>query len=172
MARLLGHRQTKEAGTDKPNLRPPRHISTLPALTHEAWFRMSEQTRTKWASRSHFLAVASTIMRRILVHHAVSKRADKRDGQMVALTLAEHVPMAELSQDVLAVHEALIAFEGVDARAASVVELKFFGGTENNEIAEALGISMATVKRDWRLARAWLLRQLAAGPAPATGTSA
>ena len=149
----------------------PGHTLSATALTHEAWFRMSEQTRTRWASRSHFLAVASTIMRRILVHHAVGKRADKRDVQLVALTLAENTPCAELDQDVVAVHEALIAFEVVDARAASVVELKFFGGMEHTEIAEALGISIATVKRDWNLARAWLLRKLAADQAPAARTS-
>jgi RNA polymerase sigma factor (TIGR02999 family) len=121
---------------------------------------MNEQTRTQWASRSHFLAVASTVMRRILVHHAVAKRADKRDAVLQSLTLAENLPLAEVGADVVAVHEALLAFEQVDARAARVVELKFFGGMENAEIAEALSISVATVKREWSLARAWLAREL------------
>ncbi len=121
---------------------------------------MNEQTRTQWANRSHFLAVASTVMRRILVHHAQAKRANKRDAVLTSLTLAENLPLATPDADVVAVHEALLAFEQVDARAARVVELKFFGGMENTEIAEALDISVATVKREWNLARAWLLRDL------------
>ena len=136
------------------------HTLSATALTHEAWFRMTEQTRTQWSSRSHFLAVASTIMRRILVKHSAAKRAEKRDVALVSLTAAENVPLGVPGDDVVAVHEALLVFEGVDARAAQVVELKFFGGMENSEVAEALGISLATVKRDWSLARSWLLREL------------
>jgi RNA polymerase sigma factor (TIGR02999 family) len=139
------------------------HTLSATALTHEAWFRMNEQTRTQWANRSHFLAVASTVMRRILVHHAVAKQAQKRDADLVSLTLAEHQPSEAIGNDLVAVHEALLAFEAIDARAARVVELKFFGGMENTEIAEALGISLATVKREWSVARAWLLRELSAG---------
>lgn len=136
------------------------HTLSSTALTHEAWFRMTEQTRTRWNNRAHFLAVASTLMRRILVHHAVARRAAKRDAVLVALTQAGDVPAAVLGQDVLAVHDALLAFETVDARAARVVEMKFFGGMEHSEIADALGLSIATVKRDWNVARAWLLREL------------
>ena len=138
----------------------PGHTLSATALTHEVWFRLSEQTRTRWASRAHFLAVASTIMRRILVHHAVGKRAAKRDAVLVSLTSAEGLPAASAGQDLVAVHEALLAFEAVDPRAASVVELKFFGGMENTEIAQALGVSVATVKREWNVARAWLLREM------------
>lgn len=140
----------------------PGHTLSATALTHEAWFSMSAQTRTQWQSRSHFLAVASTAMRRILVKHALAKRADKRHAIRVSLTAAENLPQADLGDDVVAVHDALHAFERIDPRAAQVVELKFFGGMENTEVAEALGISLATVKRDWSLARAWLLRELAA----------
>ena len=138
----------------------PGHTLSATALTHEAWFRMNEQTRTQWTSRSHFLAVASTLMRRILVKHAVAKRAEKRDAALVSLTAAEHIAIGALDNDVVAVHEALLAFEAVDARAAKVVELKFIGGMENAEVAQALDISLATVKRDWTLARAWLMREL------------
>jgi RNA polymerase sigma factor (TIGR02999 family) len=136
------------------------HTLSATALTHEAWFLMSVQTRTQWQSRSHFLAVASTAMRRILVKHALAKRADKRHAVRVSMTAAEHLPANPLGNDVVAIHEALEAFERIDLRAAQVVELKFFGGMENLEVAEALGISLATVKRDWGLARAWLLREL------------
>ena len=138
----------------------PGHTLSATALTHEAWFRMSEQTRTRWASRSHYLAVASTMMRRILVNHAVAKRTARRHAATTSLTAAEWVPAPERDDELIAVHEALLAFAAVDERAAQVVELKFFGGMENSEVAEALGVSAATVKRDWQLARAWLWREL------------
>lgn len=139
------------------------HTLSATALVHEAWFRLAEQTRTEWQNRSHFMAVASTMMRRILVNHELARRADKRDAELVAVTLSglEQIGLPP-DRDVVAVHEALLAFEPVDARAAKVVELKFFGGMENEEIADALGISLATVKRDWALARAWLHRELSA----------
>ena len=139
------------------------HTLSATGLAHEAWFRMAEQNRTAWRNRSHFLAVASTMMRRILVNHALAHRADKRDAQLVPLTLSgAELVGAMPDRDVVAVHEALLAFETVDARAARVVELRYFGGLENDEVAEALGISLATVKRDWAIARAWLQRALSA----------
>ncbi len=140
----------------------PGHTLSPTGLAHEAWFRMAEQTRTEWKNRSHFLAVASTMMRRILVNHELARRADKRDAELVPVTMSglEQIGVPP-DRDVVAVHEALLAFEQVDARAAKVVELRFFGGLENDEVAEALGISLATVKRDWALARAWLHRELA-----------
>lgn len=138
------------------------HTLSATALTHEAWERLAEQTRTQWASRSHFLAMASIMMRRILVNHAVAKQALKRDMPLVSLTLTEAQQVAgdAGSQDVERIHHALLAFEQVDARAAKVVELKFFGGLEIDEIAALLDLSTATVKRDWTLARAWLFREL------------
>ncbi|MBL8305823.1 MAG: sigma-70 family RNA polymerase sigma factor [Rubrivivax sp.] len=137
------------------------HTLSATALVHEAWFRLAEQTRTEWQNRSHFMAVASTMMRRILVDHAVARRAAKREAQLEPLgtTLSESHG-APLDRDVVAVHEALLALEAQDPRAAKVVELKFYGGLEVDEIAETLGISAATVKRDWALARAWLRREL------------
>ena len=148
-----GHLRREDAG----------HTLSATGLAHEAWFRMAEQNRTAWRSRSHFLAVASTMMRRILVNHALARRADKRDAQLVPLTLSgAELVGAMPDRDVVAVHEALLAFETVDARAARVVELRYFGGLENDEVAEALGISLATVKRDWAIARAWLQRALSA----------
>lgn len=151
------------------------HTLSATALAHEAWFRLAEQTRTQWHSRAHFLGMASIMMRRILVNHAVAKRADKRDVQLVSLTLTEAQQVTPgVQTGVIEVHDALLAFEQVDARAAKVVELKFFGGLDIPEIAELLGVSTATVKRDWAMARAWLHRELggtlpgdAAGGAPA-----
>ena len=143
------------------------HTLSATALTHEAWFRLTEQTRTQWQSRSHFLGMAAIMMRRILVNHAVAKLAQKRDAPLVSLTLTEAQQLAgdqgpNASTEVVRVHDALLAFEQVDPRAARVVELKFFGGLENDEIAELMGLSPATVKRDWALARAWLHRELGA----------
>lgn len=142
----------------------PAHTLSATALAHEAWFRLAEQTRTQWKNRNHFMAVASTMMRRILVNHELARRAAKRDVDLVAVTLSGMELLgAAPDRDLVAVHEALLAFEPIDARAAKVVELRFFGGLENEEIADALGISLATVKRDWALARAWLHRELGGG---------
>ncbi len=104
------------------------------------------------------------MMRRILVNHAVAKQAAKREAALVSLTLTEAQQVAGTGQgaEVVKVHDALLAFEQVDPRAAKIVELKFFGGLENEEIAEVMGLSTATVKRDWSLARAWLHRELGA----------
>lgn len=138
----------------------PGHTLSATGLAHEAWFRMAEQQRTQWRNRAHYLAVASTMMRRILVNHELARRAAKRD---VDLTLTieglDEVGVAP-DRDVVAVHDALLAFEAIDPRAAKVVELRFFGGLENEEIADLLAVSLATVKRDWMLARAWLHREL------------
>jgi RNA polymerase sigma factor (TIGR02999 family) len=144
----------------------PAHTLSATALAHEAWFRLAEQTRTQWKNRNHFMAVASTMMRRILVNHELARRAAKRDVDLVAVTLSGMELLgAAPDRDLVAVHEALLAFEPIDARAAKVVELRFFGGLDNEEIADALGISLATVKRDWALARAWLHRELGGGAA-------
>ncbi len=149
-----GHMRREDAG----------HTLSATGLAHEAWFRMAEQTRTQWKDRNHFLAVASTMMRRILVNHELARRAAKREAELVPLTLngLEQIGLPA-DRDLVAVHEALLAFEAVDPRAAKVVELRFFGGLENEEIAKALGLSLATIKRDWTLARAWLHRELVQG---------
>lgn len=139
----------------------PGHTLSATALTHEAWFRLAEQNRTQWRNRGHFLAVASTMMRRILVNHEQARRAEKRSAELTSISLSGLDEIAlPADRDVLAVHESLLAFEAVDERAAKIVELRFFGGLEIEEIAEALGISPATVKRDWTLAKAWLHRDL------------
>lgn len=139
------------------------HTLSATALAHEAYFRLADQQAARWKNRAHFLAVASTMMRRILVNHALAHRAAKRDAELVALTLAEADQVGlDTQRDLIAVHDALLAFESLDPRAAKVVELRFFGGMEIEEIAQALELSPATVKRDWALARAWLHRELGA----------
>lgn len=138
----------------------PGHTLSTTALAHEAWLRLAEQSRMRWQGRSQFLGVASIMMRRILVNQALARRAAKRDALLVPLTLTEAQQVAGADADVVRVHEALLALEATDARAAKVVELKFFGGLEIDEIASLLQVSPATVKRDWTLARAWLHREL------------
>lgn len=138
----------------------PGHTLSATGLAHEAWFRMAEQQRTQWRNRAHYLAVASTMMRRILVNHEQARRAAKRDADLTfTIDGLDQVGVAP-DRDIVAVHDALLAFEAIDPRAAKVVELRFFGGLENEEIADVLAVSPATVKRDWTLARAWLHREL------------
>lgn len=139
----------------------PGHTLDATGLVHEAWFRLSAQNRTQWRNRTHFMAVASTMMRRILVDHGLAQRAAKRAAPLQSLSttvLDQHE--AGPDADVVAVHDALLELEAHDPRAAKVVELKFFGGLEIEEIAQVLQTSAATVKRDWTLARAWLRREL------------
>jgi RNA polymerase sigma factor (TIGR02999 family) len=144
----------------------PGHTLSATALTHEAWFRMAEQTRTQWRNRSHFMAVASTMMRRILVNHEQARRTEKRNADVASISLSGLDELAlPVDRDVIAVHESLLAFEAVDPRAAKVVELRFFGGLEIEEIAALMELSAATVKRDWTIAKAWLHRDLSNRPA-------
>jgi RNA polymerase sigma factor (TIGR02999 family) len=139
----------------------PGHTLGATALVSEAWLRLNEQTRTRWNDRGHFMAVASTMMRRILVDHALAQRAAKRDAHLepISTTLLDRHGEG-LDRDLVAVNDALLALEAEDARAAKIVELKFFGGLEIDDIAQVLAISAATVKRDWTIARAWLRREL------------
>lgn len=148
----------------RSRLRHERHGHTLSAtsLTHEAYERLAAQRVTEWQSRGHFLAMAATMMRRILVDHALARAAEKRSAELVTLSAAQWVedPAAAAPLDVLDLHRALEDFAAMDARAARVVELRYFGGLEVEEIAQALACSAATVKRDWVAARAWLKTRL------------
>jgi RNA polymerase sigma factor (TIGR02999 family) len=136
------------------------HTLQPTALVHELFIRLFAGETVSWSDRAHFFAVASQQIRRILVDHARSRRAQKRGGGDVRVTLAEFPGPTAAIEDVLAVHEALLRLEALDSRAARIVELRFFGGLEEKEAAEVLGISLATLKRDWQFARAWLQAQL------------
>ena len=152
LSRLAGH-----------YLRHERRDHTLQAteLVNELYIKLFSSAPVEWQDRVHFFAVAGRQLRRILVDHARSRRADKRGGDAVrvSLTAAQGVPQA-IDLDVLEIDEALTRLEALDARVASGVELRFLAGLSEVEIAEALGVSLATVRRDWRFARAWLLSQL------------
>lgn len=143
------------------------HTLSATALTHEAWMRLSTQEAGAWNDRGHFMALAATMMRRILVDHALAKQAGKRAGAHVTLGAVDReAAVPDPGVDVLDLHRALTAFAALDERAARVVELRYFGGLELDEIGEALGISLATVKRDWTVARAWLKSRLEGGADP------
>ncbi len=134
------------------------------ALVHEAYLRLAEQTSTLWKNRGHFYSIAAQAMRRVLVNHAVHRRRIKRGGGREAVEFDEQQVMClDDSVDLISVDEALQSLAEVDEQKARVVEMKFFGSLTNEETAEALGVSVTTVKREWRLARIWLLKQLNAG---------
>lgn len=139
------------------------------ALVHEAYLKLSAGRQPRWQDRGHFFAVACKAMRQILIDRARRSHAEKRGGERRRKTLSSAelpaIPPAAKAE-LLALDEALDRLEALDSRQAKVVECRFFGGLGVEETAEAVGVSTATVKRDWRAARAWLYRELAADPAP------
>jgi RNA polymerase sigma factor (TIGR02999 family) len=137
------------------------HTLQATALINEAYLRLIEPSRVSWQNRAHFFAVASRLMRHILVDHARAKRNWKRGGNLVRVPLTDGVALtAPLSDDVLALHDALTRLAAIDPRRSRVVELRVFGGLTADDTARVLRISVETVMRDWRLARAWLRREL------------
>ena len=140
------------------------HSLQATALVNEAYLRLINAKNVAWHNRAHFLAVAARVMRRILVDHARSRQYQKRGGGAVRVTLDEALVVAsEPDQDLVALDEALTALAAVDARKSQVVEMRFFGGLTLEETAEALQVSRDTVKRDWKMAKLWLLRELRGG---------
>jgi RNA polymerase sigma factor (TIGR02999 family) len=151
----LAHRQLQHEAAG--------HTLGTTGLVHEAWLELARLEHIRWPSRAYVLASASRAMRRILIDHAVARRAQKRGGGVVADTLDDDaVAMAmSRSEALLELDEALERLSAVHERYGRVVECRFFGGMSVEETAEALGTSPATVKRDWTYARAWLNRELA-----------
>jgi RNA polymerase sigma factor (TIGR02999 family) len=145
-------------------LRAERSDHTLQptALVHEAYLRLVDQEKVVWQNRAHFYGIAAQMMRRILVDHARRKKAAKRDAGAYRVELGPGVRDEEpdRDQELLALDQALIQLESLDPRQARIVELRFFGGLTVEETAEVAGISTATVKREFRTARAWLRVQL------------
>src|SRR5688572_4982575 len=136
---------------------PPDLTLQATALVHEAFLRLVDQTRVEWRDRTHFCAVAAQAMRRILIDHARARNARKRGSAWERVLLDEAVQVfSERSVDLLALDEVLSRLAGLDPREARVVELRFFGGLSNPEVADLLGVSLRTVEDDWRAARAWL----------------
>jgi len=151
------------------HLRNERSNHTLQstALVHEAYLRMLDQDAAAWQTRTHFFAVAANLMREILVDHARRHKAAKRGGGACRVTLDEGLELLpQTDLDLLALDDALIALAALDAEKARLVELRFFGGLTIEESADVMGMSVATVKRHWSLARAWLYREISQQTAP------
>lgn len=134
------------------------------SLVHEAYLRLLGQRRMDWQDRLHFFAIAARVMRRVLVDHCRARVTQKRGGALLAVELAEAAAPAPREVDVLTVDRLLTTLEGLDPQQARIVELRFFAGLTVEETAEALGISKATVKRDWALSKAWMAQRMAQVP--------
>jgi RNA polymerase sigma factor (TIGR02999 family) len=137
------------------------HTLQATALVHELYIRLFAAESVDWQDRAHFFAVAAQQLRRILIDHARTAQAKKRGGKMFKVTLTEADGLGfKDEQDLLEIDDVLQNLEKLAPRAAKVVELRFFGGLTEREIAEVLGISLATLHRDWRFARAWIMSHL------------
>jgi RNA polymerase sigma factor (TIGR02999 family) len=137
------------------------HTLQPTALVHEAFLRLVQQEHSDWQSRAHFFAIASQVMRRILVDHARAHRSAKRGGGADRISLAEGLGLSVTRDaDVLAIDAALTRLAAVDARQAEIVSLRFFGGLSVAEVAKVLDISTRTVEAEWTMIKAWLRREL------------
>jgi RNA polymerase sigma factor (TIGR02999 family) len=142
----------------------PGHTLQSTALVHEAFLRLVDQKSVRWQNRAHFFGVAAQMIRRILVDHARSHQTAKRGADAPKLSLDEALATPEQrDMDLVALDDALNGLAKIDPQQSRIVELRFFGGLSIEETAEVLGISPATVKRDWVIAKSWLYRDLARG---------
>src|SRR5579863_1646972 len=151
------HRIARRAWSQQP------HNNTLQptALINEAYLKLANVENATFQDRCHFFAVASSAMRQILVNHAKSRLTSKRGGGLVNVSLDDVQPAVhQEAAEIVALHEALQALHAVDPRKSRVVEMRYFGGLSVEETAEAMGVSVRTVNRDWRLARSWLIREM------------
>jgi len=147
------------------------HTLQATGLVHEAYLRLVDQSSMNWQNRAHFFGVAATLMRRILVDYARSHGAEKRGGEREKIEFDEALaPAGDRAVDLIALDEALHDLGTFDPRQSRIVELRFFGGLTNDEISEVLEISPRTIKREWRLAKAWLRRELSGEEANAAST--
>lgn len=137
------------------------HTLSTTALVHEAYIKLVDFDQINWQNRDHFFGIASQIMRNILVDYAVEQNAQKRGGKQCRVTLGDRHAISEVNiEDILAIHQALDHLKKFDERQVRVVECRFFGGLTINETSDALNISVPTVCRDWKMAKAWLNREI------------
>jgi len=137
------------------------HTLQATALLHEAYLRLVGLENIQWQDRAHFFAVASRMMRRVLVDHARRRRARQSEGRLPTLSLDDVATLSQAQEpELLALDDALKSLESLDPRKCQIVEFKFFGGLTTEESAEVLRVSQTTVERDWRWARAWLFREM------------
>jgi RNA polymerase sigma-70 factor (ECF subfamily) len=151
------HRIARRAWRQHP------HNDTLQptALINEAYLKLANAQSAPFQDRCHFFAVASKAMRQILVNHAMGRLSGKRGRGVANISLDDVEPVVhQEATEIVALHEALEALQAVDPRKSMVVEMRYFGGLSIEETAEAMGVSVATVNRDWRLARSWLIREM------------
>lgn len=144
-------------------LRRERRDHTLQptALVHEAYLKLFADDPVAWQNRVHFFGIAARVMRQILIDHARARQADKRGGACVRVAMEDQVAASRpVDCDVLALHEVLDQLARLDARQAEIVELRYFGGLSEQEVAAVMSLSRATVTREWQTARAWLYRRL------------
>jgi RNA polymerase sigma factor (TIGR02999 family) len=146
----------------------PDHTLQTSALVNEAYLKLVDQRQVRWENRSHFFALASQLMRRILLDHARAQHRAKRGGDAVHVNLDDVAVISpEKSSDLIALDEALSRLQEFDPRKNRIVEMRFFGGLTVDEVAEVLGIAPVTVMLHWRLARAWLQREMRGEAVPA-----
>jgi len=143
---------------------PPDHTLQPTALVNEAFLKLVDQTRIEWQSRAHFLAVAARAMRQILIDHARRRAAAKRGGDLCRVTMDQAItPITDADPELLDLDDALQKLASMDERQSKIVELRFFGGMTVEEIAHVLNLSKTTIETEWRMARAWLRRELTSG---------
>jgi len=139
----------------------PDHTLSSTALVHEAYLKLVDQRNVSWQNRAHFFAIAAQSMRRILINYANQRLAQKRGGGRIMVTLDEdNAPRETRAEELIELDGALERLAELNERQSKVVEYRFFAGLTQEEIAEVLGVSVPTVRRDWRLARAWLSKEL------------
>jgi RNA polymerase sigma-70 factor (ECF subfamily) len=140
------------------------HTLQPTALVNEAFIKLVDQTRIEWQSRAHFLAVAARAMRQILIDHARGRATAKRGGDLCRVTLDEAVtPISDTDPELLDLDDALRRLAAMDQRQSQIVELRFFGGMTVEEVAHVLNVSKTTIETEWRMARAWIRRELTNG---------
>ena len=167
LARLtpVVYRELRDLAAGYMRRERPDHTLQPTALVHEAFMRLMEQDRVVWQNRAHFFAMAAQMMRRILIDHAREHQAAKRPGAGVKVMLDDRIGAAQPREcEFIALDQALVELTGIDPRLGQIVELRYFGGLSEQEVAEVLSISRATVSREWQTARAWLYRRMTTGP--------
>jgi RNA polymerase sigma factor (TIGR02999 family) len=151
--RRMAHRHM---GSERAN-----HTLTPTALVHEAYLKLVDQEQMGWQDRAHFYAIAARVMRRVLIDHARRHLAGKRGGGQQMVTLHEDAAAVTTPENLLELDRALDKLDQLSPRQRQVVEMRFFGGMTHEETAEVVGVSVPTVRRDWRVAQAWLKREMA-----------
>lgn len=157
----LVHGELRRMARNYMRRQSPGHTLQTTALLNEAYLRLVDSNRVNWQDRNHFYAVSAQLMRRVLVDSARRRNSLKRGGDQVMVTLDDHADVAvERQDDLLALDEAMNRLAELNRRQSQIVEMRYFGGLNEEEIAQILGVSSRTVRRDWNLARAWLFREL------------